>query len=104
MSEDEDTGANTQGIGVEESGPSLVRRFHLEVIDGPKKGTTWESVADSCSVGSHPSNDLVIEDPTVSRFHCEVMIDSRGTRVRDMDSKNGTLLDGTKVVEGYLRG
>jgi DNA-binding NtrC family response regulator len=102
--EADDTGANTEAVGVDEAAPSTVRRFHLEVIDGPQKGLTWDSSADSCSVGSHPSNDLVIDEPTVSRFHCEIQVDARGTRVRDLDSKNGTLLDGTKVIEGFLRG
>ncbi|HEY0250512.1 MAG TPA: FHA domain-containing protein [Kofleriaceae bacterium] len=28
--------------------------------------------AERIAIGSHPSNDLVIEDDTVSRFHCEL--------------------------------
>src|SRR5579864_9640086 len=43
--------------------PGAVRRFSLTVVEGPKVGATWESSSDRCSVGFHPSNDLVVEDP-----------------------------------------
>src|SRR5262249_29321807 len=83
---------------------ATVRRFHLTVVEGPKVGLTYQSRQDVCSIGSHPSNDLVIEDPTVSRFHCEIRITPQGTVVRDLDSRNGTILDGVQVLSGVLRG
>jgi two-component system, NtrC family, response regulator GlrR len=82
---------------------NLVLRFQLQVMEGPSTGHVWESTADRCSIGSHPSNDLVIDDPTVSRFHCEIRSEVRGPRVRDLESKNGTIVDGVDVLEGYLR-
>jgi two-component system response regulator GlrR len=86
--------------------PGAVRRFRLTVVEGPqgKTGTTWESSGDRCSIGFHPSNDLVVEDPTVSRFHCEVRIGDEGARLRDLDSRNGTVLDGVRVTDAFLRG
>src|SRR2546423_2945358 len=81
-----------------------VRRFQLAVIDGPQNGVVWESLTDRCSIGSHASNDLVIDDPTVSRFHCEIRIDANGTRVHDLDSRNGTVLDGVPVIDAFVRG
>jgi two-component system, NtrC family, response regulator GlrR len=80
-----------------------VRRFRLTLLSGEARGIEWESSGDRASIGSHASNDLVLDDPTVSRFHCEFVIDRRGARVRDLDSLNGTWLDGTRVVEGHLR-
>jgi DNA-binding NtrC family response regulator len=84
--------------------PGAVRRFRLTVVEGPKTGLSWESSSDRCSVGFHPSNDLVVEDATVSRFHCEVRIGEDGARVRDLDSRNGTVVDGVRVADGFLRG
>jgi DNA-binding NtrC family response regulator len=81
-----------------------VRRFRFTVMEGPQPGLARDSSADSCSIGSHPLNDLVIDDPTVSRFHCEVKIDKDGARVRDLNSRNGTILDGVHVREAFLRG
>jgi two-component system, NtrC family, response regulator GlrR len=84
--------------------PGAVRRFRLTIVEGPKAGATWESSSDRCSIGFHPSNDLVVEDATVSRFHCEVRIGEDGAHVRDLDSRNGTVLDGVRVSDAYLRG
>jgi DNA-binding NtrC family response regulator len=81
-----------------------VRRFVLVEVDGLERGRRWESAGDRCSIGSHPSNDLVLRDPTVSRFHCEIRIDKDGARIRDLDSMNGTIVDGTSVIESWLRG
>ncbi|XXF75244.1 sigma 54-interacting transcriptional regulator [Myxococcaceae bacterium GXIMD 01537] len=81
-----------------------VRRFRFTVMEGPQPGLTKDSSADTCSIGSHPLNDLVIEDPTVSRFHCEVKVEAGGARVRDLNSRNGTILDGVHVREAFLRG
>ena len=47
----------------------IVQRFVLEVVEGPRCVAVWESIADRCSIGSHPSNDLALDDKTVSRFH-----------------------------------
>jgi DNA-binding NtrC family response regulator len=85
-------------------GLDAVRRFRLVTVDGADAGKTWASDGDRCSIGSHPSNDLVLKDSTVSRFHCEIRVEVRGARVRDLDSMNGTLVDGTSVLECWLRG
>jgi DNA-binding NtrC family response regulator len=81
-----------------------VRRLRLLGVDGAAAGIAWESTGDRCSIGSHPANDLVIDDVTVSRFHCEIVIDSRGARLRDLESMNGTIVDGTQIYECLLRG
>jgi two-component system response regulator GlrR len=84
--------------------PSSVRGFRLDVEEGPSTGLHCESTGTRCTIGSHPSCDLALDDGTVSRFHCEISIDDRGPRVRDLDSRNGTVLDGTRVIHAYLRG
>jgi DNA-binding NtrC family response regulator len=83
--------------------PQRVRRFRLVAGDGPNKGKTWNSTADRLAIGSHPSNDVMIENGTVSRFHCEILVSEGSARVRDLGSKNGTILDGVSVTEAFLR-
>jgi two-component system, NtrC family, response regulator GlrR len=80
-----------------------VERFHLTVVDGPRRGLTWDSQGDRCGIGSHPSNELVIDEPTVSRFHCEILLEAKGARVRDLQSTNGTTVDGVTVLDAFLR-
>jgi two-component system, NtrC family, response regulator GlrR len=83
--------------------PGSFRRFALVVVEGPASGATWHSTRDRCSIGAHRRNDFVVDDPTVSRFHCEIMVDANGVCVRDLKSRNGTMVDGVSVVEAFLR-
>ncbi len=79
-----------------------IRRFRVTVIAGPSKGKTWSETADRCAIGSHPSNDLVIEDGTVSRFHCDLAIAGAAVRVRDLGSRNGTRIGDVAVADALI--
>ncbi|MFW6050773.1 MAG: sigma 54-interacting transcriptional regulator [Myxococcota bacterium] len=77
-------------------------RCHLVVVSGPQRGLERLVDADRFRIGKSRENDLVLDDPTVSRVHCEILRDPKGFLLRDLGSTNGTLLDGTAVREGYL--
>jgi two-component system, NtrC family, response regulator GlrR len=90
-----------------------VRRFQVTVTEGQSVGKTWAQAAERktwaqaaerCAIGSHPSNDLVIEDSTVSRFHCELAIAGSAVRVRDLGSRNGTLLGSVQLADAMVPG
>jgi pSer/pThr/pTyr-binding forkhead associated (FHA) protein len=50
------------------------------------------------SVGRLPDNDVVIDDATVSRRHCAIVVHSDLTiEVHDVASKNGTMVNGAKI-------
>lgn len=53
-------------------------------------------------VGTSPECDLVVHDPKISRRHCELRITKRGIVLRDLGSKNGTLLGAVPIVEVLL--
>ena len=48
-------------------------------------------------IGSHESNELVLDDPTVSRFHCRLLHDRTAWRIVDEGSLNGTTLGGLRI-------
>ncbi len=78
--------------------------FSLTVVEGPDPGRRWTMEEDErCSIGSHRSNGLVIDEPTVSRFHCELVATDRGVRIRDLESRNGTLVDEVRIVSAWLK-
>ena len=52
---------------------------------------------DLCRIGTHSSNDLVLQDPAVSRFHCRLVREEGGWRVRDWGSLNGTRIEGVRI-------
>ena len=81
-----------------------IRRFRVTVVAGTAAGTTWQAGAERCAIGSHPSNDLAIDDPTVSRFHCELAIAGSVVHVRDLGSRNGTSSGGIGIVDGTVPG
>jgi transcriptional regulator with GAF, ATPase, and Fis domain len=53
-------------------------------------------------VGKAPDNQLVLRDKTVSRYHLEIVRADRWLLVRDLDSRNGTLVGGVRVREAVL--
>jgi DNA-binding NtrC family response regulator len=79
-----------------------VRQVRLEVTDGPAAGANAVLGRRKLTVGSHASNDFVVADPAVSRFHFRIVADENGYRVVDTNSANGTVLDGTRVRDAYV--
>ena len=57
---------------------------------------------DLCRIGTHSSNDLVLQDPAVSRFHCRLMREEGCWRVRDWGSLNGTRLESVRIRDADL--
>jgi DNA-binding NtrC family response regulator len=53
-------------------------------------------------IGAGSSNDVVLEDPHASRFHCEIRKSEEGWIVRDLGSLNGTRVGDVAVKEGVL--
>jgi hypothetical protein len=55
--------------------------------------------ADRASVGTAPTNDIVVtSDRTVSRLHAVIERFPGGWSVRDLGSRNGTFVNGTRVL------
>lgn len=57
----------------------------------------------SLTVGRALSNDIVIDDPTVSQLHARVTNEGDSWLVKDCDSTNGILVDGKKQSEFTLK-
>jgi hypothetical protein len=53
-------------------------------------------------LGRSPENDFPIEHPTVSTWHCEIVLADDGVVVRDCASANGTFVGGAPVKEAKL--
>ena len=55
-----------------------------------------------CVLGSGPSCDIVISEPTVSRQHVELGLVPEGVTVKDLGSRNGTFYQGQRVEKMVL--
>ncbi len=69
---------------------------------GSASSRVLEFEGDRCRLGSHPANDLALNDPQVSRFHCELSPGKGGWRVVDSGSLNGTSVGGVRVRDADL--
>ncbi len=57
---------------------------------------------DTIHIGTASTNDLVLNDDTVSRVHAEILKTKDGYLIRDMKSTNGTFVGNVKVKEVFL--
>lgn len=103
MSDDAADPTLTEDFGA--GGAAPLHGFTLTVIDADAPAGAPRSFAISaerCSIGSASNNDVVIEDATLSRYHCEIRVDARGARVRDLGSRNGTFVREQRVETAPL--
>ena len=85
------------------AGPVLLEhRQKVVVVEGPDRGAEAEISGNTLSIGTAEGNDLVLSDDTVSRRHCIITVQRDRYAVRDLDSTNGTVVDGTPVLEAFL--
>ena len=57
---------------------------------------------DELTIGRDPSNDVVIGEPYVSRWHAKVYKTKGGWSVMDLESKCGIQINDKKTVDGEL--
>ncbi len=74
-------------------------KFVLEILDGDQKGDSVSLGEERITIGRKPSNALVLSDEKCSGQHAEIVFEDGGYVLRDLESRNGTLLDGRKVTE-----
>src|SRR3954468_12587799 len=74
------------------------RKYKVAVVAGPDTGKSL-AIEGTMKVGSHNDAGLPLTDTTVSRYHVELQARPEGVLVRDLESKNGTYLSGTRVQE-----
>ncbi|HRI65642.1 MAG TPA: sigma 54-interacting transcriptional regulator [Polyangium sp.] len=79
------------------------RKIRVEIVQGPTVGTIAELPGLGARIGSGKDADLVINDPTVSRHHLTLRIEGDAIRVIDNQSRNGTQLDGVRILDAFAR-
>ncbi|MHC5001858.1 MAG: ATP-binding protein, partial [Planctomycetota bacterium] len=71
----------------------------LQVLQGPDRGRRFELPADEPQLIGRSSEALPIADSTVSRRHAELTPDDGAWYLRDLDSSNGTYVNGQRIAE-----
>jgi len=82
---------------------STEKHSFLLVLSGPQFGELFPLVAGrEIVVGRREDCDIQIRDEGVSRRHAVIEVHGEGAILRDLDSANGTWIDGRREREGRL--
>ena len=76
--------------------------FVLEILNGDHAGDTFPLSANKVTVGRKSTCDVTLHDEKISGLHAEFSAEAGGWVLRDLESTNGTILDGRKVTELVL--
>lgn len=75
----------------------------FQVLDGLERGRIFDDVATPAKIGREEDNDIRINDERVSRFHAKVQEQDGSYILTDLDSTNGTRVNGHPVTMHVLQ-
>jgi len=75
----------------------------LQVLSGSLAGQSYELKVEKTTIGRVEDNSFVIAEPSVSSHHCEILLVEKDVIVRDLNSTNGTFINGEKITESVLK-
>jgi pSer/pThr/pTyr-binding forkhead associated (FHA) protein len=82
----------------------LMPPMRLVAEGGPYDGRVYEVAASELAVGRAVDNDIVLDDPSLSRKHAHLRrVSADELEVEDLGSSNGTFVNSRKVGRGAVR-
>jgi pSer/pThr/pTyr-binding forkhead associated (FHA) protein len=75
----------------------------LVILNQGMTGRAHELNVDRTTVGRVEDNTFQITDPSVSSHHCEVHLHGGEILIRDLNSTNGSFINGEKITETILK-
>ena len=75
----------------------------LVVLSEGLTGRSHELKSEKTTVGRVEDNTFQIPDPSVSSHHCEILLKGADVVIRDLNSTNGTFINGQQITEATLK-
>jgi pSer/pThr/pTyr-binding forkhead associated (FHA) protein len=75
----------------------------LRVIDGADRGQSFDDIITPFTVGREEGNPVQLNDERISRFHLKIQEDSGKIVLTDLESTNGTKVNGEPVHLTIIR-
>ncbi|MBI2804902.1 MAG: FHA domain-containing protein [Planctomycetes bacterium] len=75
----------------------------FQVLEGIDRGRVYRELPIPVSIGREEGNTLRLNDERVSRFHAKVQVDDDDYILTDLESTNGTRVNGTAIQIRRLR-
>jgi pSer/pThr/pTyr-binding forkhead associated (FHA) protein len=77
---------------------SSLEAKRLVIVSGSKEGLEIDLPAEQLAIGRSNESGLVIRDDYTSTHHARLLLWNDGWVIQDLDSTNGTFLDGARVI------
>ncbi len=75
----------------------------IRILDGPERGTAFHQIGLPLTVGREDGNVIQLNDERVSRFHLKIHENEGTILLTDLQSTNGTRVNGEVVQVWHLR-
>jgi diguanylate cyclase (GGDEF)-like protein len=82
--------------------PVPLQRTVVKVLTGPEAGRIYVVTTDTLVVGRASTCDLLIDDSSLSRQHCRIRKTNGVYFVEDLESRNGTQVNGMRIKAPVL--
>jgi hypothetical protein len=79
--------------------PESARRAYLLVSQGGDRPIQFDLGDALISIGRASDNDVIVDDPLVSRHHCQLKLQHGAYSFADLGSRNGSWVNGQQVSE-----
>lgn len=81
---------------------SLSQARLVPLADDGAPGRTSVPLGAHVTIGRAPTNTVTTHDRELSKFHAEIVLDGDGYVIRDLDSSNGTFVNGKRITHQRL--
>jgi len=78
-------------------------RITLRVLDGADRGLVFEELEPPITIGREEGNSVQLNDERISRFHLKIQEDQQKLVLTDLESTNGTRVNGEDIQLRILR-
>src|SRR5579859_5369878 len=75
----------------------------LVLLSAGMTGRTHDLNTEKTTIGRVEDNTFQIAEPSVSSHHCEIILRGNEVIVKDLNSTNGTFINGEKITEAPLK-
>lgn len=82
---------------------SAMTKVTFQILEGIDKGRVFRELATPVTIGREEGNSLRLNDERVSRYHAKVQCDDNDVILTDLESTNGTRVNGNTVQIRRLR-
>lgn len=85
-----------------ESAVAPIYWAYLIIKHGLERGKDFKIQKEETKIGRDEENDITLTHPTVSRFHAKIIRDGENYFIEDLNSANGTFVNGIRIQKELL--